>query len=879
MGLSFLLLSLNCYPQNEANNWYFGGHAALNFNNNTVTVLHNSAMSAGEGCASMSDSVGNLLFYSNGEKVWNRNHQVMPNGNGLNSYWSSTQSCMILKKPGSNHLYYLFTVDAFENNYANGLQYSVIDMNLNGGLGDITSIKNVLLHTPVNEKLTAVKHANGTDYWIIVHGMGGTEANAYLSYQFSSQGISTNPVYSYTGTYIFTGNNIYTAGYLKPSHDGAKLVSCTVGAVDVLDFNNQTGDVTLNFNTNITNGGSYGAEFSPNNRFLYVGGGPYFGIGSISLLQLDLSILNTLTMNQLAVPLDTTFIDSSNQRNIFAIQLANNGKLYTSNSGAQSIGCINSPNIQGISCNYQASAINIFPDTCWWGLPYFVNTNTQIYHYNKCVGDSTEFAISDTALLDSVYWNFGDMASGASNTSKLLKPKHVFSSSGSYAVTALVYKSNTIDTLENNIQIYTPPLPIVLSADTNICDNFILTLQSPNYSTIWSNETIGPSTEVNTAGLYWAKAENVCGFTSDTIVINQDFPIQLNLGNDFNYCDTLSYLLLGSSPNTIWSNNIVSAINYIQNQGTYWAIDSNYCGIVTDTIHITKILPPAAISLGNDTSFCDNFSFTLIANNQQTVWSNNSIAQQITVNNAGVFWATDSNYCGIATDTIVISQKFSPPQFFLGADTSICEWQSIQLNAIDASTNWSNGVVAQDIIINNKGKYWASSTNQCGFKSDTINIDIIKKPVAYQISDTTICQKLGVATFTIPSTIQNFVWSNNEISNTISISDNGKYWLTIKNECGTATDTFSIETVNCEIQIPNAISSDANGVNDSFVINGIDGFSNVQLLIYNRWGNLIYENNNYDNNWNASDVAAGTYYYILKISDNQVFKGFIEVIK
>ena len=135
---------LNLQAQGEAANWYFGSRAGLNFNTSPPTPLTDGALETLEGCATISDSAGNLLFYTNGTLVWNRDHQVMPNGTGLLGEDTSTQSAIIVPNPQEPNLYYIFTVDGLfpgENDPSalRGLNYSTVNMDLDGGLGDIVT--------------------------------------------------------------------------------------------------------------------------------------------------------------------------------------------------------------------------------------------------------------------------------------------------------------------------------------------------------------------------------------------------------------------------------------------------------------------------------------------------------------------------------------------------------------------------------------------------------------------------------------------------------------------------------------------------------------------------------------------------------------------
>ena len=102
------LFTTSVYAQKQTNIWYFGLRAGLDFNASTPAPLENSIMATNEGCASIADDSGNLLFYTNGVYVWNRDHQQMPNGFRLMGHRSSSQSAVIVPKPGSQTLYYIF---------------------------------------------------------------------------------------------------------------------------------------------------------------------------------------------------------------------------------------------------------------------------------------------------------------------------------------------------------------------------------------------------------------------------------------------------------------------------------------------------------------------------------------------------------------------------------------------------------------------------------------------------------------------------------------------------------------------------------------------------------------------------------------------------
>jgi hypothetical protein len=156
--LFIMLICQNSFAQKQNNQWRFGFGGALDFNTLPPSFVNGCVIAASEGSASVADRVtGALLFYTDGVTVWNANNQIMPNGTGLlgGVTLSSTTAAVIVPKPGSSNLYYIITVDEFTSN--NGVRYSVVDMTLNGGLGDIVAgQKNIFLFQTNEERLEVI---------------------------------------------------------------------------------------------------------------------------------------------------------------------------------------------------------------------------------------------------------------------------------------------------------------------------------------------------------------------------------------------------------------------------------------------------------------------------------------------------------------------------------------------------------------------------------------------------------------------------------------------------------------------------------------------------------------------------------------------------
>src|SRR6201988_2778618 len=243
-SLLILLLSINLAKAQlgkEAWHWQFGQNAAIDFSSGTP-VTNTCAINTTEGSASLSDpNTGQLLFYTDGTKVWDRNNNQMPNGFGMiGGQGTSTQAALIVPKPGSSTIYYLISAD--QGGYMGpnqGVHYSIVDMSLNGGLGDVTTKNTLLTPPPTTEKLTAIQHCNGMDYWIITHSFNSNTFNVYL---LTSTGINTTPIVSNVGT-LQSGTDDETIGYLKASPNGKKLAMAVANFLDfveLFDFDNST---------------------------------------------------------------------------------------------------------------------------------------------------------------------------------------------------------------------------------------------------------------------------------------------------------------------------------------------------------------------------------------------------------------------------------------------------------------------------------------------------------------------------------------------------------------------------------------------------------------------------------------------------------------
>ena len=360
--LLFLSIFTNIVTAQKQNNvWHFGYSAGLDFNSTPPVAVTGSADNL-EGCASISDSEGNLLFYSNGESVWNRDHQLMPNGQGLEGGNSSTQAALIVPLPGSFSQYYLFTTgDDIYSGY--GLAYSVVDMLADDGFGDIIiSTKNTVVTDSTAEMQTAVLHANAEDIWIVTHKLNSTDFHAYL---LTSAGLSSIPVISSIGNYYQLNSGGSTPGPIRSSHDGTKIVTAITydGICEMFNFNPATGELTDHFDLKplIPDQFIYGIEFSPNDSLLYVAGFPENGDSNL-VIQLAIYQDPILSMNVGA------FYEPSEE--FGALQLAPDKKIYLARRFNSFIDVIHYPDQPGVACQYDPQSVALDSGTnSSYGLP------------------------------------------------------------------------------------------------------------------------------------------------------------------------------------------------------------------------------------------------------------------------------------------------------------------------------------------------------------------------------------------------------------------------------------------------------------------------------------------------------------------------------
>jgi hypothetical protein len=395
-------LSNNCFAQNQDAIWYFGDSTGIDFNSGNAVTLTNSQSWSSEANTSICDNQGNLLFYagfdwSNNFYVWNKQNNVMVGSNtitGIGNSSTITQGLLICPMPGDTNKYYLFTM------YPNGanieLNYQVIDMSLDTGRGAVISSNiNLITNSHLSEKMIAIRHANGRDWWLLYSD------SPFSSGQFFKHLITPSGIGSLSSQNIGPLYNLFGQISLSPHGDKILCADLTRG-LNLYDFDRCTGLlsnwVELGFPpySFTTSNGFYGCSFSPSGRYIYA-------------TRLDSAFQYDILAPDIKA--SRIFLGKSGNVNQYWLgqhKLGPDGKIYFTNNDwdlAATLGLdkflnvINNPDSNGLACNLSFYSFSLNDRKSLWGMPNIPDFKLGAISGSVC--DSLT-AISDIKGLDKI---------------------------------------------------------------------------------------------------------------------------------------------------------------------------------------------------------------------------------------------------------------------------------------------------------------------------------------------------------------------------------------------------------------------------------------------------------------------------------------------
>jgi gliding motility-associated-like protein len=735
--LLFILLSYNpkgLYAQ-RSNYWFFADSAGIKFGASQPTSVGNGSLGNGQlasSCTTMSDTSGNLLFYTNGMDIWNAQHQVMTNGGGISNVPNLSNvvgQVISLPMPNNDSLYYLFYNKSILGNSQYSLCYSIINIKKQNALGEVVQ-KNVVLQNQTNFGLSAITHRNGKDYWLITKYY---YSPIFYTYRITDTGVTTIPIIS-----DFSSNtpSITLSGHctMKGSPDGNLIA---VSPNYFFYFNSLNGQLSnprkLGFNTTNSSGGFC---FSPNsNRF-------YKEKGGNKIIQYYLgNLINTSSPFNYADSTEITYRSTTSSSDLRDMQIAPDGKIYAIRYNSTRLSCISRPNDSGYNCQFVDTALVLTKGYGFINLPHFMN-NIHTPSLVLKVGQTgcKSFSFSFNSILQGAtfkQWDFGD--GSFSNDSVA---NHTFNiNSDSILVRFSIVPIGSTDTLKMNRWVKLPKKPIAdFSYQTNGCSNSPVTFNSnivqlgnagissftwlPQngtaingqqnlnhpfadtghfYMKFWVTDSLGCTCDTVTKTIYINKKVKSSFTTSSPTCANSNLTVT-NLSTSANTTITAWGYFLSNGQSVV--KNIPDNLSWpIANAGSLLLkqVVSNTDGCVDSSTQNVTILDTPIVDAGsnmivklgnqavlNATSTGNAVSFLW---RPATFLSNATLQQPITSPTNDIVytvWATLQNGCS-SKDTVlvkVLSELIIPSAFSPNDDGINDTWEISQLNYYPYAKVW-----------------------------------------------------------------------------------------------------------------------------------------------------------------------------------------------
>jgi len=862
--LSLLISVTHLFGQKQNNTWCFADRSEVSFNTGAPVSVNTSMLYTKAGSSSISDrATGALLFYSDGDVVYDKTNAVMSNGTALGGDPTCQQNSIIVPDPSSTTKYYIFCVSPDTISPAaagKGLFYSTIDMTLNAGKGAVVSKANFLTG-PVTGKITAVQHCNGTDYWVLVIKWG---TDTMYSYPITASGIGT-PVKSLLGRVYKDSEKTYNYGaspglngQMKASPNGRRIAFesayytandpfSDIKFVQIYDFCQTTGMIS-NPNIDQFNGFGYGfyfdrlngLSFSPNSDVLYVCSRstrllPSPTVDTLVVWQYN---LNAGSLAAVLASKTAVFKKVQSEWDIDDFQLASNGKIYASD-GINIFDAINSPNTLGAGCNY---TMNVFT--------HFFNVS-------------------------------------------------MYSSPYTYGL------PNMIDGLTPN-----PPLTVSLGNDTIVCNGTVLNLtpvSSGGSTYSWSTGASTSTISVSTPGKYWLDYGNgSCCYKSDTINVTYTAPPTVSLtASKPSVCKGEESLLTASGGTNYSWNTGAKTDTLTVSPGvasSYTVTVSSAAGCAAKDSITINLKPSPTLSVSGSGSICKGQSLLLTASGSGTGynWSNGATSTTTNVSpvSTSTYTVTATNAAGCTTSDSATVQVNTLPIAKITGD-NLCGPLSEVLKASGGSTYlWNIGATADSLLITSPGKYSVKVTSPAGCSSSdsiTVVVNPLPVPTVTPFPIDTIIKGNSVVLSAGGGT--SYSWtpaaglSNPDVSSpTASPGTTTTYIVTVKdnNNC-TATDsvTIYVKDIICgPVFVPNAFSPNKDGHNDVYYVRG-NCIISMDFVIFDRWGTAVFRSNNPANGWDGifrgEDCDTGVFMYyldaLLRDGTHFVKKGNISLVR
>lgn len=642
-----------CQAQRENHVWAFGDSTGLDFNSGTPVFIKTAAASF-EGCASISDSRGQLLFYCNQQKIWDRNHHIMPNGSGiLGEDVSTTMGTVIAPFIDDTNMYYVFTITSMVlPSRVKYLRYSVVDRRLNGGLGDVVpGQKNIILDTGMSEKMILAQSDDCFSLWLLTHH---TVKSQFYAYKITTAGISA-PVVSAVGcqtpvtdAYGY-GNMDISADFSLIAHMYKVLYTPigytgVVAALELYDFDKGSGKVSncrvIDSDTSVRSDlyRLYWSTLSPGKTKLYCG-----GTGESILLQYDLSLLPSLG----AVKASKINLPAS----AISFTRGPDNKLYfPSHLAPRYIGRIDFPELPGLACSPDTSLGLRFTKLFYCAS---MNNNTvmplRTVSYRKSVDTSLCLSgplnLAGPAGYDSYAWSDGSSTSAVTFTEPGVKWVYAYRGTCELLIDTFIVRQVKSDT-------------VFYSKDTQVCFSSSYEAIAPEgyHVYAWNDGIATRSRVVTTSGTYW-----VYSISKDCRVRVDTFRVKLtDFGSGLPETDSvcgkaIRLRVTTTGADCLWFDGSTDPVITVSTPGYYWVRISRDGCILNDTVQVVD--KHFTVGLGDDVSACEGSSVELKASmryDARYLWQDGTEGPVYKVTGNGIYSVVATAGNCISTDTVQV---------------------------------------------------------------------------------------------------------------------------------------------------------------------------------------------------------------------------------
>jgi PKD repeat protein len=646
----------------------------LNYKKTDPTVSYTNINKGFEAIAHAEDKDGNILFFVNSNGVYDAKGALMKGSTDIYANGSLTE-IDICPFPNSTSKYYVFyTMELCSNLY-----YSVVDMKLNDGLGDVTRLNTLLDTAQMAEGLELIKRPCRNSYWLIAYECG----IGFKKYLIDDSGVSNGiSIFNYSGPELFLGRGEldYHNGKM-----GMAFSNNPEPTVFLCNLNPFTGDITNPKTIVLPEGGGngvYGLEFSPDASKAYFT--IWYKPTNNNLFQYDFETEKISTYSIKSTSIDASKAASGPGQ----IEMGRDGKLYIPFDGGNQLTVINNSN----STNPVFSKLTT-NSTLALGMSDhiqsdIVNTKNNFTYKNVCIGETTEFQLesySCSSQKPQLLWDFGDAESNKKNMSTGTNPTHKYKKAGEYKVTLYINDSLGADTVSHTIVIAAYP-KFDLGGDVSLCDGDTITLKAnvSNLNYEWSNGGYQQQTKASKGGKYVLKVWDKGCFATDSIMVKLQQKPKAELGNDLWLCDVAVKTLNAGAEATSykWSTGESAPEINASTSGIYWVTVANDKCLNSDTIELVFQNSPK-VNLGKDKLICANETETLDAGKDGSnyLWSTGATTNSIQVNTAGAYSVSVNKGTCTTFDTVLISIRegnsiiIVPDSFVVSAKAPIVEFK------------------------------------------------------------------------------------------------------------------------------------------------------------------------------------------------------------